>query len=168
MDWVESKGGLVSLLHKYKWAAAVFVAGLVLMALPGSGGQKADPVQQQEASGPEMTLQQELEQLLSRLEGAGKVQVLLSIGTGSQTHYQTDGDRSETENTREERRQTVILTGPDRGQSGLVTRQDPPVYLGAVVLCQGADSPRVKLAVVDAVATATGLTSDRISVWKMN
>ena len=61
----------------------------------------------------------------------------------------------------------MILSGSDRSQTPVVQRMDPPTYLGAVILCQGADSPKVRLAVVDAVATATGLTTDKISVWKM-
>jgi stage III sporulation protein AG len=35
------------------------------------------------------------------------------------------------------------------------------------VICQGAADPAVRLAVVEAVADATGLGADRISVLKM-
>jgi len=38
---------------------------------------------------------------------------------------------------------------------------------GAVVLCDGADSARVKLAVTNALTSYTGLRSDKISVMKM-
>ena len=41
-----------------------------------------------------------------------------------------------------------------------------PQYLGAVVVCDGADSPQVQLAVTQAVAQFTGLSTDRISVLK--
>ena len=37
-----------------------------------------------------------------------------------------------------------------------------------VVLCQGADAPSVKLAIVEAVRCVTGLGADQISVQKMN
>ncbi|MFR6424441.1 MAG: hypothetical protein ACLUNO_01710 [Oscillospiraceae bacterium] len=39
-----------------------------------------------------------------------------------------------------------------------------PQYLGAVVVCDGADAPQVQLAVTQAVAQFTGLSTDRISV----
>ena len=41
-----------------------------------------------------------------------------------------------------------------------------PQYLGAVVVCDGADAPQVQLAVTQAVAQFTGLSTDRISVLK--
>ena len=39
---------------------------------------------------------------------------------------------------------------------------------GCVVVCQGADSPGVRLNVTNAVAAYTGLGSDRIRIFKMN
>jgi hypothetical protein len=36
-----------------------------------------------------------------------------------------------------------------------------------VIVCQGGDQPEVKLAVVEAVCDAVGLTADKISVLKM-
>ena len=166
MDWVERKERVLEFLRKYRWAALVLLIGLILMAMPE--GKKEEPLPvTQTAAQQEATLQQELEELLSRLDGAGKVKVLLSTAAGPETHYQTDEDRSQTADTQDRRITTVLVSGADRSQSGLVQRVDPPVYLGAVVLCQGADSASVRLAVVDTVGTATGLTSDKISVWKM-
>jgi len=39
--------------------------------------------------------------------------------------------------------------------------------MGAVIVCQGADDPQVRLSIVDAVSKVTGLGSDKISVLKM-
>lgn len=166
MDWVEMKELAAAFIKKYRWAVVVLLAGVMLMLLP-----EENPVSREAADPPQAVeqkdLQQELEEILSKLDGAGKVKVLLSQASGSYTHYQMDEDQSKTMDSLDKRSETVIITGADRSQSGLVQRVDPPIYLGAVVLCQGGDSPSVKLAVVDAVATATGLTSDKISVWKM-
>lgn len=166
MDWVEMKELAAAFIKKYRWAVVVLLAGVMLMLMPEENpvsSKAADPPQAVE----QKDLQQELEEILSKLDGAGKVKVLLSQASGSYTHYQMDEDQSKTMDSLDKRSETVIITGADRSQSGLVQRVDPPIYLGAVVLCQGGDSPSVKLAVVDAVATATGLTSDKISVWKM-
>jgi len=38
------------------------------------------------------------------------------------------------------------------------------VYQGAVVVCQGADSSAVRLAVTEAVAALTGLSTEKITV----
>ena len=67
----------------------VLLVGLMLMAFPDSREEPvpaADEIPRMEETG----LQQELETLLSRLEGAGKVKVLLTMDVGERTHYQTD------------------------------------------------------------------------------
>lgn len=46
-------------------------------------------------------------------------------------------------------------------------QQRNPVYQGALIVCSGAGSASVRLAVVDAVADLTGLGADQISVIKM-
>ena len=112
-------------------------------------------------------LEQQLENILSAMDGAGRVQVLLTEAAGEEHYFQTDQEECRTGENQERSAETVIVTAQDRSQQGLVRRTDPPVYRGAVVLCQGADSARVRLAMVEAVATATGLTSDKISVLKM-
>ena len=60
-----------------------------------------------------------------------------------------------------------MTTDSDRNETGLVHQINPPVYLGAVVLAQGADNPVVKLSIVEAVSKVTGLGADKISVLKM-
>jgi stage III sporulation protein AG len=62
---------------------------------------------------------------------------------------------------------TVTVTDSDRNENGLIRQINPPVYSGAVVVCQGADNPQVKLSIIDAVGKLTGLGSDKISVIKM-
>ena len=144
----------------------VLLIGIFLLCLPRQEPQTGVSPQQETVQ-QQTTLEQELEDVLSKLDGAGKVRVLLTESSGSETYYQQDEDRMEDEGGKQIRSDTVILTDSGRGQSGLVRRVDPPVYLGAVVLCQGADSARVKLAVTEAVANATGLSTDRITVLKM-
>lgn len=159
------RGDIRQLFQKYRWAALVLAAGLLLMCFPEKqeavAASAAPQIQREES------LQLELEELLSGLDGAGKVKVLLSISTGERNHYHTDEDLSRTSDTMDQRKEAVIITSGDREEHGLLLRVDPPTYAGAVVLCQGADSARVKLAVVEAVSAATGLGSDKIAVLKM-
>lgn len=166
MDWTGDTTAVIRWVKKYRAVFLVILAGIVFMLFPaeGSSGSTTPIRMPEEAS---LSLQQQLEEILSQLEGAGRVRVLLTEAQGSQTHYETRQDRREEETSRQLQTETVILTGSDRSEEGLVSRVDPPVYLGAVVLCQGADSASVRLAVVDAVSAATGLGADKISVWKM-
>lgn len=149
------------LAGKYKYVALVILAGLALMLLPGP--KKSDPRVSTPEAPAEVTMTESLEQILSRIHGVGRVQVLLTEAQGSRTVYVFDehstADSSKTD--------AVILTDGNRTQMGMVSQVIPPVYLGAVIVCQGGDDPTVKLSVVEAVCDATGLSADRITVLKM-
>lgn len=162
MEWIKQNG--LETIKKYRFLLLILLLGMVLMALPeGKREEEAPPPAQTAVAG----LQQELAEILSRVAGAGKVEVLLTEAAGAQTLYQTDEDSSQTESVREKRTQTVLITDADRTEGGLVRQVIPPKYQGAVVLCQGAEDARVRLALVGAVKSVTGLSSDKISVLKM-
>ncbi len=165
MEWLKGIVCLPEVMKKYRWALVVLLAGLFLLALPGGGDVPAEIPE--ETASREESLQQQLEEILGQLAGAGKVRVLLTQSTGERTHFQTDEESTRRQDSTEIRQETVLTTDGSRQEIPLICRVDPPVYLGAVVLCQGADSASVRLAVVEAVGTATGLTADKITVLKM-
>ncbi len=144
---------LTGYIGKYRWAVLILLLGIVLMILP-TGTDREASVPEQSAVAP-VDMEQELSSILAQIHGVGKVQVLLTVDTGAQTVYKTDGE------------DTVIITGQDRQQSGLVQWVESATYRGAVIVCQGADSPTVRLSIVEAVSRATGLGADRITVLKM-
>ena len=170
MDWVDVGSRAKEFLKKYRYVALVLLAGIFLMVLP-EGEEKqetqtqAESVQETTAAQPD--LQEALSEILSKIQGAGKVQVLLTQAAGEEIVYQTDEDISTDSDSSNVRRETVILSGTDRSESGLIQQVIPPVYQGAIVLCQGADNASIKLAIVEAVSNATGLTFDKITVLKM-
>lgn len=152
-------------LGKYKHVLLVLLLGIALMLLP-EGTEKAQPeLTVTNARSP--TLQEQLSELLSAMEGAGRVQVLLTTKSGEKTIFQTESDTSSDERSHTSREQTVLVTDSSRNQTGLVTQTEPPTYLGAVVLCQGAGSSSVRLAITQAVSNATGLGYDKITILKM-
>ena len=167
MDWRWDTTGIGKWIKKYCFLFLMLLVGFVFLLFPEDGSKKQAPVSTSSKTENIQSLQQQLEELLCHLAGAGNVRVLLTEAQGQQTHYETQQDRRTDGASGELRTETVILTGADRGESGLIRRVDPPVYLGAVVLCQGADSASVRLAIVDAVSAATGLGADKISVSKM-
>ena len=152
---------------KYLIPVLILLLGIILMTLPGKEKTEAEPIQKEESEINQTELQDALEEILCLIQGAGKVRVLLTEAAGKRTIYQTDDDtqiNGESENIRQD---TVLLTDSHRDQVGLVRQTIPPIYQGAIILCQGADSAAVRLAIIQAVAGATGLTSDRITVLKM-
>lgn len=148
-------------VKKYRYAAIVVLAGIVLMILPEKRTLPSESTSTQPSENTE--LQELLSELLSQVNGAGKVEVLLTQEQGEQILYQTD-DNSTPDSTR---KNTVLISGTAREEEGLIRQINPPTYRGAVVLCQGADNAAVRLVLVEAVKSVTGLTTDRITVLKM-
>ena len=167
MDITAVGGKVLEIAKKYRYVLLVLLLGIGLMAVPGKKEKEAQnsPVPTVEKTDTDQT--QSLIEILSHLRGAGKVKVLLTYAAGEKTVYQTDEDSATAEENSTNRRETVIITDADRTERGLVTQILPPEYQGAIVVCEGADDPSVRLAIVEAVANATGLSSDRISVLKM-
>ncbi len=154
------------IVRKYKYVVLIVLLGIVFLLIPER--ETADTITQtDEETVEEMTLEQNLSKLLSKIEHAGRVEVLLSYSSGERILYQTDEEHIGSETDKKDHYKTVIITDSSRGQQAVVRQVIPPTYLGAVILCQGGDRPEVKLAIVEAVADATGLTVDKITVLKM-
>ena len=153
-------GKVPAWVKRYRYPLLVLALGLVLMAVPGWSTRQevTEPTVQTEQQ-PDLTAL--LTEILGEIEGVGKVQVLLSVAVGEQVIYQTDTDGTGV------RKETVIITDSERNQQALVSQVLPEAYRGAIVVCQGGDSPAVRLAVVEAVRRATGLGADCILVLKM-
>jgi len=156
---------VLQLLKKYRYAAIVLLAGILLMCFP----QEEKKVSSGETAviSQEENLQEALGRILSKVEGAGKVEVLLTEKRGEEILFQTDEQRSQSDNSLNQERQTILVENSDRQKTGLVRQVNPPVFQGAVVISQGADSATVRLALVEAVMGATGLPSNSIKILKM-
>lgn len=166
MDWMNIAGRAKNLVGKYKYVLLILLLGILLMSLPEGSKESMQP----EISVPApvyASKTEELEAILSQISGVGKVRVMLTEAAGSETIYQTDEDRSETSDAQNIRVETVIVSGSERTETGLVRTVVPPVYLGAIIVCQGGDSPAVRLSVAEAVSNVTGIGTDRITVLKM-
>lgn len=167
MDWVVAREKVGGTLRKYKYALLILAVGVILMCLPSRDSTTVEQPQETLAATQDQDIAQELELILSQIKGAGKVQVMLSKATGEETYYQTDEDQSSGTDSTSGRSDTVIITDVDRAQTGLIRKVNPPTYMGAIIVCEGADQPAIQLAIVEAVADVTGLGADRISVLKM-
>ena len=168
------RGGRVKALDalkRYKYVALTAVLGIVLLLLPGGNEKK------QEGGAPDAAedfdraaLQEEMEEILSSLDGVGHLKLMLTVDGGSA--YELARDEAQTqkrsgENTgeRTQKSETVVL-GSGVSAGVVVTRSRFPAFIGALVVCEGGDRAEVRLRVTQAVAALTGLSSERITVVK--
>lgn len=163
-------------IKKYKYAILVLLLGAALLLWPSSGEKKTQKAQEelQQSSQSEdqwlVQMEQELSETLSQIAGAGDVKVMLSLRTGMQSIYQSDTEEttqdSDTGQSRAISQKTVVLSDGQSEQAA-VSQTIYPCFQGAVVISQGADQPAVKLDLVNAVSSLTGLGTDKITVIKM-
>lgn len=171
----EITGKVLKVLKKYKYAVLILLLGIALLLLPSSKKETqtaSETVQTETDDDAYAALtEQRLTEMLSKIEGAGRVEVMLTLRTGSRTRYQTDAQNSEetsdsgTKHASEQK--TVILSEGSAYDKAAVSAVDYPLFQGALIVSEGADSASVKLALTQAVAALTGLSSDQITVVKM-
>ena len=164
MDVTSLFSRIRSFLVKYKYPVVVLVIGLTLMWLPAFHNQETQTqIPESTPATKEVDLTQQLSEILSQIDGVGRVKVMLKVSEGESTIYQTDEDISSSS----VRKDTVILTDSNRNDQPLVVQTIPAVYRGAIIVCQGGDKASVKIAVMEAVSKVTGLDVANISVLKM-
>ena len=156
-------------ISKFRLPLLIFSAGLLLMLLPtGKRSTQALQTAAQAAQTQELTpSQEEMEAILSRIDGVGRVDLLLTLRTSGASVYQTDTRTVTSGSGTTEECQTVFGQTSGSGKEPVVQTTLAPQYQGALVVCDGADRASVRLAVVQAVTSLTGLGSNQIAVVKM-
>lgn len=148
-------------LAKYKYVLLVLLFGLALMLFPGKSEDRTEaavptPVQTTPVPATEgFDLSREerrLSETLSAVKGAGDCLVLLSVDATEETELAEDGESP------------LVLSGGSGGEQTVTLRRVYPAYRGAVIVSTGAADPVVKLDLMNAVITYTGLRSDQITI----
>ena len=157
------------ILKKYRFPLLILLLGVLLMLLPTNSGQKEEMQggKEHEVFSLEDT-ERRMEEILSRIQGTGKLQLMLTLKSGSQLQLAEDIDQTMDENEMSRRTETVTINCGSGTEEVVVTRQLYPVYQGALVVCQGAGQASVRLAITEAIAALTGLSSDKITVVQWN
>lgn len=158
-------------MQKYRYAWIVLLAGLIMMCVGAPGDAPTERKQEQTAENHDFDLsvfQNDLQEKLSLIEGAGHVQLLLSLEGTEEIVYASNTRQTNTgeDNTSYESSLTVLSDG-SYGEQPVRVKSVCPTFRGAVVLCEGGDQTTVRLAITEAVSTACGLGADKISVLKM-
>ena len=166
MDRIAPMEKITEFARRYRYVILVLLIGIGLMLLPSEKERVTHP-EETTVNSSESGSEEKLSQILSKIDGVGKTEVLLTIAAGEEIYYQCNEYESTGTDTGTIHREVVIVTDAERREQGLVQQVIPPKYQGAIVVCQGADRATVRLQIVEAVANVTGLTADKITVLKM-
>ncbi len=166
-DLKEKSKGIFSGLgksKKNKYIAAALFLGVALLLIPtGSTQTKNKNVGVTEPSFSLAEQEKRIADVLSRISGAGQVDVVLTLKSGMERVLAENEDKNDSGGKVSH---VTIQTGS--GTETVTLRYIYPIYQGALIVCKGAGSPNVRLEITQAVAALTGLTTDKITVTKMN
>ena len=157
---------LFKVVEKNKYVFLVLLVGVIILLWPFGGGAR-EVMASPEIAPVEHRLAFSLEEkearlaaVLSQIEGAGDVIVMLSLRTSLEQEVAVDEDQTG-------RRATVTISTGAGTQSEVTLRYRYPEFQGALVVSEGADNASVRLQLTQAVAALTGLGTDRITVMPM-
>lgn len=159
---------------KYKLQLAAVAAAPVLLI--ASCFFDADKVEKSDSgtvfSTREYTrsLEKELENLLSSLDGAGRVKVMITLENGTESKYATQSkQKNESGNSlRDESSEeyVVVKKGASNEECVVISVSEPRVR-GVAVAAEGAGNVSVKKAITEAVCAVLDISSADVSVEKM-
>lgn len=169
-QWWQRVSGLLPVLQRYRAVLIVLLAGILLL---GSGGwfggaqpEEAAPVQQEEGFALQ-AFEQKLQERLGAIEGAGRVQLMLSLEQTGEAVYAVDARQNTDSGSSSYESSLAVVSDGSYGEKPVTVKNLMPAFRGAVILCEGADDAQVRLAVTQAVGTVCGLGADKITVLKM-
>lgn len=157
---------------RYKYPGLILALGLLLLLIPTGSDDESTSIETtavaESSEGFDLeAFTASTERLLSEISGAGEVKLLLSLDTDGENTYLVDENRSEGTDNLQVQSETVLVKEGSNEAPVSVTRAFP-TFRGAVVLCQGAQDPKVTLGIKEAISSLTGLGMDKITVLKMD
>jgi stage III sporulation protein AG len=163
---------VIPFIKKYKFVFLIIAAGVFLLMAPSffssrsnSGSTSATTTDSEEYFSV-TTLQTQLADALSNIDGAGNVTVVLTVKSGTERVLAQDTQTKTSGDSTEESAQTVVISSNNNSQDTVLLQQIYPTFQGALVICSGANDATVKLALTRAVSSLTGLGSDKITICK--
>ena len=124
-------------------------------------------------------LERDLETLLSGIEGAGRVNVMVTLQNGVEYVYasadKTSSNTSQSEATsggesresRENTESSYIIIKTEKGEEALVRTELMPSVKGVVIVCDGGNDPETSRRISQAAATALGISANKVCIVPM-
>ncbi len=123
--------------------------------------------------------EEKLKQTLSMIEGAGKVEVMITYKSGPEIvpAFSTDTQKNSTTDTGENQQrtsetqneQTDVVTIEKGGDANaLILKENTPDVKGVIVIAEGAGDISVKISLLKAVQTILAVAPEQIEIFEMN
>lgn len=141
--------------------ASLFVIGLMLVS--GGGGSREVKSQSIDAD----TINRELENILSEVEGAGDVSVLINYSQSGEKilAYDMESNINEGEGEKENNSRSQVVY--DGNKMPVVLKEYMPKVEGVIIVAQGGNIESVKKQLIAGTVALLGVDEHKIEVLKM-
>lgn len=159
--------------NKNKIIIAVGVVGVLLILLSelnfgtASGENKKNADKDTDYASYVNSLNAELTELLSSIDGVGECRVMITLRNTSESVYAKNSDSSSSDNSNSSSDEYVIYDS-ENGDSPILLKENFPDIEGVAIVCSGGDNIAVKEKVIKCVSALFNISSNRISVTKLN
>lgn len=142
----------------------IFIIGIVFMI--GSGGlKKENNTAEQKSTVQNLTEEERLSEILSDIDGAGKVSVMITYyGTAEKNlAYETKTESIQDDVKSESTEEKSVITAKDEP---MVVNETYPKVKGVIITAEGADSAYVRQAIAEGAAAVLDVAPHRICIYK--
>ncbi len=162
-------------LQKHRNLFIMALVGLLFLIVPMPDKEHAKVTEKAELSFSVDEMEQKIEKMLKKSEGVGRVELILTLKSSAEQIYAEEArashERQESENLvdyhEDNDKKPSVISRASGEEVPVLVKQIFPEYLGATVVCDGADNASVRRQISDAVSALTGITADKIAILKM-
>lgn len=138
----------------------LFLLGLILLVVSSSGGEKrvesGDSDFSSLAREAEKALEDRIKNLLSSVEGVGKVRVMVTLDSLEEYVY--------AQNVETDKKNQFVIVEDKAGKTGLVKKVYMPKIRGVGITCTGGASVKVRQEIVSLLSSSLGISAAHIYV----
>lgn len=160
---------LISKIKKDKKAILILcigIFGMLLILFSGSDESTAkNEVKETYNIDRELT-EEKLENLLSKIEGAGKVKVMITYEASEENIYAVDTDEKSDSKERSLKSEHIIIEETN-GETGMKVKTVYPKIKGVAVVCDGASNAVIKEQITSVISALFDISTNSISVVNM-
>ncbi len=113
----------------------------------------------------EKNIEQRLSSILSEIQGAGKVSVMVTLERTDRNIYAMEEKQSTGNNSSYENKLVTIKS--EDGESGILITASQPEIRGVAIVCTGGNSAVVRQNITDTVTAVLGISAAKVSITTM-
>lgn len=111
--------------------------------------------------------EEKLADIISKVEGAGKTEVFLTIEESEEYVYAQNVSSDKDEGSKVNEEKEYVIVDGNSGKNGLLVKTVNPKIRGVAIVCEGGDDPAVQQRIYSCVSASLGISTARISISKM-